>query len=108
MISKIMEVSQLALSSNGRAIYELADMNIPSIIISQHEREHTHNFASLDRGFINIGVMSDKTAATIEKAFNELVENNEYRRDLFVRISGYSFRENKTRIIEYIYSLLYK
>ena len=108
MISKIMEVSQLALSSNGRAIYELADMNIPSIVISQHEREYTHNFASLDRGFINIGVISNKTAASIEKAFNELVENNEYRRDLFVRISGYSFRENKTRIIEYIYSLLAK
>ena len=40
-----MEQSQLAIVSNGRTLYELAHMNIPAIVLSQHKRESTHSFA---------------------------------------------------------------
>ena len=52
VISHIMEQTQVAITSNGRTVYELAHMNIPSIVIPQHEREKTHSFASEDNGFI--------------------------------------------------------
>ena len=36
VISEIMQKVQIALTSNGRTVYELAHMNIPSIVVSQH------------------------------------------------------------------------
>ena len=38
VISRIMEKVQLAITSNGRTVYELAHLSIPAIVIPQHER----------------------------------------------------------------------
>jgi len=69
VISEIMERSEVAISSNGRTVYELADMNIPSIIVSHHEREASHSFASLDKGFINLGVVDRDISTKLKEAF---------------------------------------
>ena len=106
VISKIMERSQLAISSNGRTVYELADMNIPSIVISHHEREATHRFATLEKGFINLGVVDDSTPEKIRNKFLKLVEDSDYRELLFMNIQKYSFRDNKQKVVKKIMELL--
>ncbi len=106
VISKIMERSQLAISSNGRTVYELADMNIPSIVVSHHEREATHRFATLEKGFINLGVVDESTQEKIRNKFLKLVEDGDYRELLFMNIQKYSFRENKQKVVNKIMELL--
>ena len=107
IISQIMEKTQIAFSSNGRTVYELADMNIPSVIISHHERENTHSFATLERGLINLGVYNkDKTASLVNNKFEKLVFDNEYRKSLFLNISKYSFRKNKRKVVKKILELI--
>ena len=106
VISKIMEKSQLAISSNGRTVYELADMNIPSIIVSHHKREDTHTFATLDKGFINLGIVSSETESKIEEKFEKLISDRDYRELLFMNIKKYSFRENKQKVVKKIMELL--
>jgi len=106
VISKIMEKTQLAIASNGRTVYELADMNIPSIVISHHEREATHSFANLDKGFINLGIINDLTSTKIQEKFEKLVEDRDYRELLFMNIKKYSFRENKQKVVKKIMELL--
>jgi spore coat polysaccharide biosynthesis predicted glycosyltransferase SpsG/CMP-N-acetylneuraminic acid synthetase len=106
IISGIMEKSQLAISSNGRTVYELADMNIPSIIISHHEREHTHNFASLEKGFINLGVIKNSTEEEVRESFDKLIEDLDYRGLLFMNIKRYGFRKNKRKVVDKIMSLI--
>jgi spore coat polysaccharide biosynthesis predicted glycosyltransferase SpsG len=106
VISKIMEKTQLAISSNGRTVYELADMNIPSIIISHHEREATHCFATLEKGFVNLGVINHEIQKRIQKKFEKLVEDSDYRKLLFMNIQRYSFRENKQKVVRKILELL--
>ena len=54
VISQIMADTDLAISSNGRTVYELAHMNVPGIVIDQHAREGTHHFACPENGFINL------------------------------------------------------
>ena len=105
-ISGVMERSQIAISSNGRSIYELAQINIPSIIISHHEREFNHDFAKSKRGFINIGMYTERTSAKVEKEFLRLVCDKDYRLNLFKKISKYSFIENKINIVSSILSLI--
>ena len=106
VISQIMEKTQIAISSNGRTVYELADMNIPSIIISHHQREATHSFASLEKGFINLGVMDNNITNKIEKNFLKLIEDRDYRELLYMNIKRYSFRKNKEKVIKKIMSLI--
>lgn len=106
VISKIMERTQLAISSNGRTVYELADMNIPSIIISHHEREASHTFATLEKGFINLGIVNDSTPKMIQKKFEKLIEDKDYRELLFMNIQKYTFRANKQKVVRKILELL--
>ena len=106
VISKIMEKSQLAISSNGRTVYELADMNIPSIIISHHERESTHSFSTLEKGFINLGIIDENIHLKIKEKFEKLIDDNDYRELLFMNIKKYSFRENKQKVVDKILELL--
>ena len=105
-ISKIMEKTELAISSNGRTVYELAHMNIPSIIVSHHEREATHTFASLEKGFINLGVVRNNTSQEITTTFKKIVEDKFYRELLFMNIKKYDFEQNKVKVVKKIMELL--
>lgn len=106
-VSNIMEKVQIAFSSNGRTVYELADMNIPAVIISSHKRESTHSFATLENGFIHIGIFDkEQTARLIKINSLKLIEDHDYRKLLFLNISKYSFRDNKRELVQKILELL--
>jgi len=107
VISKIMEKTQIAFSSNGRTVYELAEMNIPSVIISHHKREDSHCFAALENGFINLGVYSGTiTALKIKEKFIKLVDDMDYRKLLYLNMVKYKFKNNKQKVVKEIMSLL--
>ena len=55
-MSTLMQNANAALCSNGRTVYELAHMNVPSIVLSQHERERAHSFACKENGFLPLGI----------------------------------------------------
>jgi len=109
IISRVMENSDLAICSNGRTVYELAHMNIPSIIIPQHEREGMHEFASNKTGFIVLNKSkpgSSDMQEDIYNAFKLLIENNKYRNQLFNNMSDYNFSENRLKIRDIFIELL--
>ena len=107
VISQIMEQTQIAFSSNGRTVYELAHMNIPTVIISHHERENTHTFANLEKGFINIGVYNaKKTSGLIINKFEKLILDSNYRKLLFLNMEKYSFKDNKKKVVKKILELI--
>ena len=109
-ISEIMEKTQIAISSNGRTVYELAEMNIPSIIFSQHEREETHKFACKENGFINLGLYngSDKIIRELISNFKKLLVDHSFKTSLFQKIEKHNFRENKYKVLNMILSLIEK
>ena len=106
-ISKIMQKSQLAISSNGRTVYELAHMNVPGIIISQHKRESLHTFSNKENGFINIGIYEkDKTAKKVLKELKVLKSSEVKLSNLFSKVSNYDFSLNKNKVIDLIREVL--
>lgn len=106
VISSIMEKAQVAIVSNGRTVYELSHMNIPSIVISQHKREDTHNFASNDNGFIPLGVYKKGyTEELLYDSFQKLVFDSKYRKELFEKTKKHNFSANKKRVINRILSI---
>ena len=107
VISKIMEKTQIAITSNGRTTYELAHMNIPSIVISHHERENTHRFAVEERGFINLGCYKKgATENLLLRALKKVVYDNNYRKRLFDNIKIYNFSKNKKKVVKLVLNLL--
>jgi len=107
IISQIMEKTQIAFSSNGRTVYELADMNIPTVTISHHKREDGHTFASLEKGFITLGIYDiEITPSLIKKSFEKLILDNDYRKLLFLNIEKFTFRKNKKKVVKKILELM--
>ncbi len=63
---ELMSECDIALSSRGRTAYELAMLGIPTIALSQNERERNHGFACNENGFTYIGL----------NPTDEVIENN--------------------------------
>lgn len=107
VISHLMERVQVAICSNGRTVYELAHMNVPAIVLSHHEREKTHHFAAPENGFVPIGLhRGEETDHLILAELARLVENGEWRRQLFDRQRKAHFTRNKRKVVECILALL--
>ncbi|MFZ5993914.1 MAG: cytidine 5'-phosphate N-acetylneuraminic acid synthetase [Thermodesulfobacteriota bacterium] len=108
VISKIMEQSDIAISSNGRTVYELYHMKIPSLIISQNDRETTHKFAAEENGFTHVGhySASEEMDSVVLSALTMLVKNWEYRKSLYTTMDRINFLENKKRVLTGIEGLL--
>lgn len=106
VVSNVMENIQLAISSNGRTVYELAEMNIPSIVISHHEREATHEFANPQNGFINLGVVRKDIDKNLQSTLKEILANPSYYKLLFANIKKHSFKKNKKKIVKKIMEML--
>ena len=106
IISSIMKQTQLAITSNGRTVYEFAHMNIPSIVIAQHDREFTHAFATEENGFIPLGLYhEEKTTTLVLSTLKRLVGDNEFRHQLYRRTTAFNFSGNKRKIVKAILQL---
>jgi spore coat polysaccharide biosynthesis predicted glycosyltransferase SpsG len=107
VISGIMENASIAIASNGRTCYELAHMNIPSIIISQHAREGTHHFSSEENGFINLGqYQAGITEEKVDEALAELIGNDVLRRKMYEKLVPHNFSSTKAVVIKKIEAVL--
>ncbi len=102
-----MERVQLAIASNGRTVYELAQMNVPGIVISQHLREESHLFACPENGFISLPISSEvELQKKVLEEFSCLVRDKEVRHDLFTNASQFDFNPNKEKVVSEILQVL--
>jgi len=109
VISSIMEETDFAITSNGRTLYELAHMNIPAIVVAQNVQETTHKFSVLKNGFINVGEYDQsKTTKLVLENLKSVVSSNDFRKILFKRTEKFDFSNNKTRVLNTIFSLFNK
>lgn len=109
VISNIMEKVSLAITSNGRTVYEMAHMNIPALVIPQHERERTHMFASKDNGFIQFNPYKKNiTESQVLESLVRMLDDSKYREGLYKKTLRYKFSENKQRVIDLIAQQLHE
>jgi spore coat polysaccharide biosynthesis predicted glycosyltransferase SpsG len=107
VISQYMEKVSLAITSNGRTVYEMAHMNIPAIVIPQHDRERTHAFACEQNGFIPLapyteGATEEKAATSLKRLLDSVSE----RKKLYNRTVDFRFDQNKKHVVQLIESCL--
>jgi len=81
-ISYYMQQSDIAVTSQGSAIFELASLGVPAIVMAQNKREQSHTFASLENGFINLGLGTDVTVDLVQKTLCWLIETPVIRSEM--------------------------
>ena len=107
VISGIMEKVQLAITSNGRTVFELAHMNVPGIVIAQHAREDSHTFACPDNGFVPLGIFNGEIIQDqVLGEFKRLATDDAARRQLFGQTIRFNFNSNKSRVTGVILDVL--
>lgn len=86
-MAEYMYNADIAISSQGRTMFELAAMHVPTIIISQNEREASHVFGDISNGFINLGSGKDVDPYTICSTLKWLISTPVLRRNLYDKMA---------------------
>lgn len=81
-VTTYMHQADLAVTSQGRTVFELACMGVPAIVMAQNEREQLHTFAQMSNGFLNLGLGTNVSEDTLEKTLNWLINTPAIRREM--------------------------
>lgn len=101
-ISQFMREADVAFTSAGRTIFELAAMATPAIVLAQNQRELTHTFASEKHGFLHLGLGVEASAEDIQKALRSLVLDDEFRRSMRARMLETDVRDGRRNVVRVI------
>ncbi len=97
-VTTYMKHADLAITSQGRTIFELAAMGVPSIVLSQNKREQTHLFARLEHGFFNLGIGKDVEQNLIENTLDWLINTQAIRKNMYDLMLSYRLKEGLQRV----------
>lgn len=81
-MSEYMVKADIAISSQGRTMLELARMAVPTILLAANEREQNHEFGYLDNGFINLGLGNQTKEDTIVETLLWLINCPQIRNQI--------------------------
>lgn len=98
MMSKYMAEADIAISSQGRTMYELATMKVPTIILAQNERETTHEFGYMKNGFINLGNGSEVEEDTLKETLLWLIHTPQIREQMKNSMERLKLSDGITRV----------
>lgn len=98
MVSEFMSEADLAITSQGRTIYELACMGVPAIVLAQNVRETTHIFANLKNGFINLGIGNENDEETIYNTIDWLIHTPKVREEMRATLLEKDFGNGQRRV----------
>ncbi|HOO28311.1 MAG TPA: UDP-2,4-diacetamido-2,4,6-trideoxy-beta-L-altropyranose hydrolase, partial [Lachnospiraceae bacterium] len=101
-VSAYMSKMDLAITSQGRTVYELASMGVPSIVLAQNEREAEHVFAGIQNGFINLGIGREQDALTIISTIRWLLSTPKVRQEMRKLQLTKDFSKGQERVIRLI------
>ena len=96
-VTKYTGLADMAITSQGRTIYELAVLGISSIVISQNQRETLHRFATMGHGFLNLGLGDTVDSSTISNTISWLVETPNIRKNMHNLMLRYDLKAGLAR-----------
>ena len=101
-VSSYMAKMDLAITSQGRTVYELASMGVPAIVLAQNDREAKHVFAGIQNGFINLGIGSETDDETVISTIEWLLATPNVRREMRKLQLQKDFSKGHERVIKLI------
>ena len=105
-ISEYMFRCDLIFTSAGRTIYEIASIGSPAIVMAQNKRETTHFFATEKFGFLNLGIGTLISEATILDYFIELIHNKDKRIAMNEKMKKNKLKQGRKTVNKIIQNIL--
>ena len=105
-ISDHMYRADLAITSGGRTVLELAAVRVPTIVICQNLRETTHEFVSAADSVVSLGYRDEVSDAEIATQIARLLDSEDERQAMRRQLEKRDFSQGKRRIIEKIEEIL--
>lgn len=101
-VSAYMSKTDLAITSQGRTVFELASMGVPAVVLAQNEREAEHVFAGIQNGFINLGIGREQDDSTIISTVKWLIMTPNVRSEMRRLQLTKDFSKGQERVIHLI------
>ena len=101
-MSSLMHKADLAITSNGRTVFELASCGVPMISISQNYREASHTFGRLNGGVIDLGLAEHVTIEQLAQNIRTLWLTPEKRLQMLTNLLTFDLRKGVDRVIRCI------
>lgn len=102
LMSEYMGKADIAISSQGRTMLELASMAVPTILLAQNGREQHHEFGYLKNGFINLGLGSEVEDQTIRETLLWLVNSPQIRKQMKDQMMKADLKKGIKRVVKII------
>lgn len=102
IMTEYMKKADIAVSSQGRTMLELAAMAVPTVLLAQNDRELTHEFGYMHNGFINLGLGRDLTEDTIAETINWLIHASQIREQMHEQMLQLDVKNGLNRVLKLI------
>lgn len=102
-MSDYMSKADIAISSQGRTMLELASMSVPTILMAQNKRELTHEFGDLANGFINLGLGSELSEQSVAATLNWLIETPQIRQQMYNQMAEKDLKNGLEHVLKIIF-----
>lgn len=97
-VTDFMKTADIAVTSQGRTIFEIASMGVPTVILAQNERELEHTFATMKNGFLNLGLGVQVSVETIVNTLRWLIDTPNIRANMRELMLKHDFKNTTNRI----------
>lgn len=104
MMTEYMGNADVALSSQGRTMLELASMGVPTILLAQNTREQHHEFGYFKNGFINLGLGKEVENETIKQTILWLVRSPQIRKQMKQQMLSKDLKSGINRVKNIIFN----
>ncbi|WP_147534489.1 cytidylyltransferase domain-containing protein [Bacillus marasmi] len=102
LMSEFMGKADIAISSQGRTMLELANLAVPTILLAQNERELHHEFGYLKNGFINLGLGNQVEDQTIRETLIWLINSPQIRKQMKEEMLKKDLKQGIQRVLDII------
>ncbi|WP_405097341.1 cytidylyltransferase domain-containing protein [Oceanobacillus sp. FSL H7-0719] len=101
-MTEYMGKADIAISSQGRTMLELASMAVPTILLAQNVREQAHEFGYMKNGFINLGLGSKVENRTIRETLLWLINSPQIRKQMNQQMLRKDLKTGIKRVLKLI------
>jgi len=103
----VMAQADLALSSAGRTITELACLGVPTICMAQNAKELTHAHTTEANGVLMLGLGDDVSSETLASEIQALIGDFEKRKNLSEKAIRATANRSNSKVVERILEKLF-
>ena len=104
-MARLMSEADLAFTSAGRTVIELAATGVPSICLAQNDKEMTHNHATASNGVMMLGLGRETADETIVEALKTMLTDSTRRREFRQAALNATATRSNMRVMNHVLDL---